>query len=158
MFELFQQCVFFHYISLFYIFFSLVDICVYFRIIASSSNFSFHFVVSACDFQFVFTLICFVGFMFYLLFVLIFRYTVILGFVCWIFHFLCSILYIIVVPFVFVFSVIVLPVVLHLRFRMTSLVSSNFTCDRRTVSCVWTYICYLYNVDDNGKIIFPLLI
>jgi hypothetical protein len=46
----------------------LLYICVYIRIIASSSNFSFHFVVSACDFQFVFTPICFVGFMFYLLF------------------------------------------------------------------------------------------
>ena len=91
--ELFRQCgivcfacqiclncsnsVFFsHYISLFYIFFSLVYICVYFRIIASSSNFSFHFVVSACDFQFVFTPTCFVGFMFYLLFALFFWYTV----------------------------------------------------------------------------------
>jgi hypothetical protein len=67
------------------------------RIIASSSNFSFHFVVSACHFQFVFTPICFVGFMFYLLFVLFFWYTVLLEFVCSIFHFLCSILYIIVV-------------------------------------------------------------
>ena len=81
MFELFRQCVFFHYtcISLFYIFLSLLYICVYFRIIASSSNFSFHFVVFACDFQFVFTPICFVGFMFYLLFVLFFKYTVFIG-------------------------------------------------------------------------------
>ena len=68
---------FFHYISLFYIFFSLVYICVYIWIIASSSNFSFHFVASACDFQFVFTPICFVEFIFYLLFVLFFRYTVV---------------------------------------------------------------------------------
>jgi hypothetical protein len=77
MFELFRQCVYVHFISLFYIFFSLLYICVYIWIIASSSNFSFHFVVSACDFQFVFTPICFVGFMFYLLFVLFFRYTVV---------------------------------------------------------------------------------
>ena len=73
MFELFRQCVFFHYISLFYIFISLLYICVYIWIIASSSNSSFHFVVSACDFQFVFTPICFVGFMFHLLFVLDFQ-------------------------------------------------------------------------------------
>ena len=91
--ELFRQCgivcfacqiclncstvCFFHYISLFYTFFSLVDICVYIWIIASSSNFSFHFVVSACDFQFVFTPIRFQGFICYSLFVLFFRYTVV---------------------------------------------------------------------------------
>jgi hypothetical protein len=78
--QIFLNCsdsVFPHYLSLFYIFFRLFYICVYFRIISSSSNFSFNFVVSACDFQFVFAPICFVGFMFYLLFVLFFRYTVV---------------------------------------------------------------------------------